>query len=110
VKRNAADGLFTRPSILRSVKAIYQGWVEKYLGNGNNIRDDKWTKGIAVGSKGFVEHVSLLSALLPKAERPRGQETAISFESPQPPYGEHFGVKNEDIGLKNTYFWNFNPE
>jgi hypothetical protein len=26
------------------------------------------------------------------------------------PYGEHFGVKNEDIGLKNTYFWNFNPE
>jgi hypothetical protein len=38
VKRNAADGLFTRPSILRSAKAIYQGWVEKYLGNGNNIR------------------------------------------------------------------------
>jgi hypothetical protein len=26
------------------------------------------------------------------------------------PYGEHFGGKNEDIGLKNTYFWNFNPE
>jgi hypothetical protein len=22
----------------------------------------------------------------------------------------NFGVKNEDIGLKNTYFWNFNPE
>ena len=36
---------------------ICKGWVEKYLGNGNNIRDDKWTKGIAVGSKGFVEHV-----------------------------------------------------
>ena len=37
--------------------AICKGWVEKYLGNGNNLRDDKWTKGIAVGSKGFVEHV-----------------------------------------------------
>jgi hypothetical protein len=65
------------------LKRYTRAWVEKYLGNGNNIRDDKWTKGIAVGSKGFVEHVSLLSALLPKAERPRSQETAISFESPQ---------------------------
>jgi len=23
---------------------------------------------------------------------------------PQLPYGDHFGVKNEDIGLKNTIF------
>ena len=29
------------------LKRYHQGWMEKYLGNVNNIRDDKWTKGIA---------------------------------------------------------------
>ena len=63
------------------------------MGNGNNIRDDKWTKSIAVGSKEFVEHVkSALGALAKaclraertgRAERPMSQETAISFERPQ---------------------------
>jgi hypothetical protein len=36
------------------LKRYRQGRVEKYLDNGNNIRDDKWTKGIAVGSKGLL--------------------------------------------------------
>jgi hypothetical protein len=35
---------------------------------------------------------------------------SYQLREPSAPYGEHFGVKNEDIGLKNTYFWNFNPE
>jgi len=26
------------------------------------------------------------------------------------PYGEHIGVKNEGIGLENTYLWNVNQE
>lgn len=38
------------------LKEYHKGWVKEYLGNGNNSRDDKWTKSIAVGSKGFIEH------------------------------------------------------
>ena len=42
----------------------------------------------------------------------KAEESGDSYQlrEPSAPYGEHFGVKNEDIGLKNTYFWNFNPE
>ena len=29
------------------VKRSHNGWVEEYLGDGNNSRDDKWTKSIA---------------------------------------------------------------
>jgi len=32
----------------------HKGWVEDYLGNGKNISDEKWTRSIAVGSRGFV--------------------------------------------------------
>jgi len=34
------------------VKKYHKRWVDDFLGNGKNIRDDKWTKSIAVGSKG----------------------------------------------------------
>ena len=39
------------------VKHYHRGWVEESLGDGNNIRDDRWTKSIAVGSKAFIESV-----------------------------------------------------
>jgi len=82
------------------------------LGNGNNIRDDKWTKGIAVGSKGkgFVEHVKSAFGALAKGRKAKEPGDIYQLRDPSALYGEHFGVKNEDIGLKNTYLWNFNPE
>ena len=52
------------------------------------------------------------SALGALAKGRKAKESGDSYQlrEPSAPYGEHFGVKNEDIGLKNTYFWNFNPE
>ncbi len=72
------------------------------LGNGNNIRDGKWTKSIAVGNRTFVERVkSLMEALA------IGRESAEGVESyqlrPAVPYGAHFGAKKRDIGPENTY-------
>jgi putative transposase len=32
------------------VKKYHKSWVEDYLGNGKNVRDDKWAKSIAVGN------------------------------------------------------------
>ena len=92
------------------LKRYHQGWVEKYLGNENNIRDDKWTKGIAVGSKGFVEHVKSALGALAKGRKANESGDSYQLRETSALYGEHFGVKNEDMGLKNTYFWNFNPE
>ena len=55
---------------------------------------------------------ALLPALGALAKGRKARESGDSYQlrEPSAPYGEHFGVKNEDIGLKNTYFWNFNPE
>jgi len=38
--------------------------VNDCLGNGNNVRDDKLTKSIAVGSRSFVERVKSLMGVL----------------------------------------------
>ena len=77
--------------------------------HGNNIRDDKWTKGIAVGSKGFVEHVKSALGALAKSRKAEERDS-YQLREPSAPYRGHFGVKNEDIGLKNTYLGKFNPE
>ena len=68
------------------LKRYRQGWVEKYLGNGNNIRDDKWTKGIAVGSKGFVEHVKSALGALAKGRKAKGSGDSYQLREPSAPY------------------------
>ncbi len=60
--------------------------MEKYLGNGNNIRDDKWTKGIAVGSKGFVEHVKSALGALAKGRKAKGSGDSYQLREPSAPY------------------------
>ena len=84
----------------------HKRWVEDYLGNGKGIRDEKWTRSIAVGSRGFVDGVkSILGAL---ALGRKNIETGESYQLREHsiPYSAHFGFKKGDIGPKNTYFWN----
>ena len=42
------------------VKAYHKRWVDDYLSNGKNVRDDKWIRSIAVGNRRFVERVKSL--------------------------------------------------
>jgi len=39
-------------------------------------------------------------------------EAGESYQLREPPalYGGHLGVKNDDIGVDNTYFWDIKPE
>jgi len=92
------------------LKRYHKGWVEEYLGDGNNIRNDKWTKSIAIGSKGFVEHVKSVLGALAKGRKSREAGEGYQLREPSTPYGEYFGVKNEDIGVDNAYLWNINLE
>jgi len=83
-------------------------WINEHLDNGPQNREDKWTKSIAVGNKGFVETVK--SALGFRAKGRKTREAGAGFELPEPPapYGALFGGKNEDIGADNTYYWDIN--
>ena len=46
------------------VISYHKRWVEDYLGNGKNARNDKWTKSIAVGNRDFVERLKSLKGIL----------------------------------------------
>jgi len=92
------------------LKRYHSGWVEEYVGDGNNRREEKWTKSIAVGSKGFVESVKTLLGAIAKGRKVREAAEAYQLREPSALYGGHFEVKNDDIGVHNTYFWDIKPE
>ena len=83
----------------------HRGWVDDYLENGKNIKDEKWTRSIAVGSKGFVKVKSILGVLALGRKTIEAGES-YQLQEPAVTYSVHFGVKNDDIGLENTCSWN----
>ena len=91
------------------VKEYHQDWLDEYPRDGNNRRDEKWTKSIAVGSKGFVQRVQSLLGALARGRKVRQAEEAYQLRQPSAFYEGHFGVKNDDIGVVNTYFWDIKP-
>ena len=91
------------------VKTYHKRWVDDYLGNGKNIRDDRWTKSIAIGSRSFVEKVkSLMGIMAIGRESIEGGES-YQLREPSIHYGGHFGAKKDDIRPENTYYWDDNP-
>ena len=92
------------------VKSCHKEWVDDYLGNGNTIRDDTWTRSIAVGSRGFVE--SIKSELGGKAKGRKNLEAGEAYQLREPsiPYGDDLRVEKDTIGPENTYFWDVNLE
>jgi len=90
------------------VKSYYSEWIEEYLGNGKNVRDDKWTKSIAVGSRGFVETVKSILGILAKGRQSIEAEGVYQLRESSMPYGGHFEAQNNDIGPENTYSWDIN--
>ena len=91
-----------------SLKTYHKGWVEDYLLNGNNIKDEKWTKSIAVGSRGFVDRVKSILGALALGRKSIEAGEAYQLREPSIPYNAYFEVKKDDIEAKNTYFWNVN--
>ena len=63
-----------------------------------------------VGSKGFVEYVKSALSALAKGRESKEAGDSYQLREPSAPYGEHFGVKNEDIGADNAYFWDINSK
>ena len=83
------------------LKEYHKGWVEEYLDNGSNSRDDKWTKSIAVGSKGFIEEVKFLLGAMAKGRKNLKAAEGYQLREPSAPYSTRFDIKNEDIGNRN---------
>ena len=91
------------------VARYHRSWVETYLGNDKNIRDDKWTTSIAVGDKSFVEKIRSLMGVMAIGRKSNEAGDVYQLREPAAPYMAHFGGKKSDIGPKNTYSWKYNP-
>jgi len=87
------------------VITYHKNWVDNYLGNGKNTRDDKWTKSIAVGSREFIERVKSLMGILAIGRKSIEAGESCQLREPSVPYGDHFGAKKGDICPENTHLW-----
>jgi hypothetical protein len=88
----------------------HKSWVEEHLRNGKSIREDKWTGSIAVGSKSFIERVKSILGGLVKGRKIKENGDGYQLRESSVPYSGFLKAENEDIGLKNTYFWEINTE
>jgi putative transposase len=87
---------------------LHKGWIDEYLGDGVQARQDEWTRSIAVGSRPFIEKVKNILGF-----RAKGREVIEGFEGYQlrersAGYEAFFGGQKDDIGLENTYRWEIN--
>jgi REP element-mobilizing transposase RayT len=92
------------------LRTTHKGWVEEQLQVAGKKRQDEWTSSIAVGSKAFVEDVKARLRF-----RAKGRDVVEAGERYQlrenlSSYKALFGGENEDIALKNTYFWDVKSE
>ena len=76
------------------------------MGNGKNIRDKKWTRSIAVGSRDFVDRVKSILGVLALGRKSTEAGESYQLREPSIPYSAHFEGKKGDTEPKNTYFWN----
>ena len=92
------------------LRSTHKGWVEDYLGDGVKVRQEEWTRSIAVGSRSFVENVKALLGL-----RARGRDVIEGGKGYQLREGAGYyndfpELGNGDISLENSYFWDVNAE
>jgi putative transposase len=87
------------------VQSTHRKWVENCLETSANVRDDKWTCSVAVGSRRFTQDMKeLMSGLVLGREL---SESGKSFQlrDTQRSYSALFKAEKDEIGYQNSYFW-----
>jgi putative transposase len=92
------------------LRSSHKGWVEEYLGDGENARHEEWTESIAVGSRPFVEKVKSQLGFRAKGRDIIEGNEGYQVREGSAPYNSLFGAEKGDIGPKNTYCWDINTE
>lgn len=92
------------------LKNSHRVWVDEYLRNGAEGRQDEWTDSIAVGSKSFIEKVKSLLGFKAKGRDVIEGGEGYNLREEAAPYTAHFRAEKADIGPENTYFWDINTE
>ncbi len=92
------------------LRSSHKGWIEEYLGAGVKIRQEEWTRSIAVGSRSFIENVKGLLGfraegrdVIEGRERYHLREGAAHYQA-------LFEAENDDIAPENTYLLDIKAE
>jgi REP element-mobilizing transposase RayT len=95
-------------STFDELRNSHKKWVEEILKTKNNVRESKWSKSIAVGSKGFVEGIKEKLGIRAKGRKVGESGGLYHLREVQVPYNSDFTPENSDLSTKNTYYWNVN--
>jgi len=86
------------------VRSIHRQLVENCLGN-NNLREDRWTRSIAVGSELFIENIKSLMGVMALGRKNVEAGESFQLREERTSYIDSFGAQKNDIGLENRYVW-----
>ena len=92
------------------LKSSHRGWVDEYLGNGVEGREEVWTDSIAVGSKSFIMKVKSLLGFKAKGRDVIEAGEGYHLREQAGPHRTLFRAEKDDIGPENAYFWDVNAE
>jgi len=87
------------------VQSAHRKWVDSCLTNGDNIRDDKWTRSVAVGSEGFIHGMKELMQGMVSGRKSLESGDSFQLREVQTPYSALSEAKKSEIDSENTYFW-----
>ncbi|HVO85439.1 MAG TPA: transposase, partial [Syntrophobacteria bacterium] len=90
------------------LRRSHKGRVEEYLGDGERARRKEWTDSIAVGSAPFVEQVKALLGFRAKGREVTEGGEGFQLREEAADYRALFEAESDDIGPKNTFFWDLN--
>ncbi len=80
--------------------------MEESLRNGDNARESKWTEGIAVGSKAFVERTKERLGISAKGRKVLEAKGGYQLREALASYSHGFAPEIGPLRLQNTYTWN----
>ena len=92
------------------LRSSHKGWVEEYLADSERARRAEWTDSVAVGSVPFIEKVKALLGFRAKGREVMEGGEGFQLREEAADYKALFEAENDDIGLKNTFFWNLSAE
>ena len=81
----------------------HKNWVNELPANSSNVRDRRWTRGIAVGEKQFVEKIKTELGSKALGRQIREASEGYELRERMVSYVTDFDSKKVNIGFKNTY-------
>lgn len=87
------------------VRFYHKKWVEELLQNGKNIREDKWSKSLGVGSQTYIEEMKFKLDGLVMGRKVIETVEDYQLRDPAADYMARSDTEKYDIGHENAHFW-----